>query len=58
MPGQIGTLAVGAEGDAVVLDQREVRFDLVDSHGIVRQTPMKLVPTVVVKGGRVVRAEA
>jgi dihydroorotase len=58
MPGRIGTLAVGAEGDAVVIDQREGRFDLVDSHGVVRQTAMKLVPTVVVKGGRVVRAEA
>ncbi|MEZ4505338.1 MAG: amidohydrolase/deacetylase family metallohydrolase [Thermomicrobiales bacterium] len=58
MPGRIGTLAVGAEGDAVVIDQREGRFDLVDSHGVVRQTTMKLVPTVVVKGGRVVRSEA
>ncbi len=58
MPGRIGALTVGAEGDAVVIDQREGRFDLVDSHGVVRQTEMKLVPTVVVKGGRVVRAEA
>jgi dihydroorotase len=58
MPGQIGALAVGAEGDAVVIDQREGRFDLVDSHGVERQTSMKLVPTVVIKGGRVVRAEA
>jgi predicted amidohydrolase len=58
MPGQIGTLAVGAEGDAVVIDQREGRFDLIDSHGVGRQTNMKLIPTVVVKGGRVVRAEA
>ncbi len=58
MRGQIGTLAVGAEGDAVVLDQREGRFDLVDSHGVVRQTEMKLVPTTVIKGGRVVRTEA
>ena len=58
MPGRIGTLAVGAEGDAVVLDQREGRFDLVDSHGVVRQTEMKLVPTTVIKGGRVVRTEA
>ena len=58
MPGRIGTLAVGAEGDAVVLDQREGRFDLVDSHNVVRQTPMKLVPTTVVKGGRIVRTEA
>jgi dihydroorotase len=58
MPGRIGTLAVGAEGDAVVIEQREGRFDLVDSHGVVRQTDMKLVPIVVVKGGRVVRAES
>jgi len=58
MPERIGTLAVGAEGDAVVIDQREGRFDLVDSHGVVRQATMKLVPTVVVKGGRVVRTEA
>ena len=53
MPGRIGTLAAGAEGDAVVLDPQEGRFDLVDSHGVVRQSPMKLVPTTVVKGGRV-----
>ena len=58
MPGRIGTLSVGAEGDAVVIDQREGRFDLIDSHGVVRQTDMKLVPTVVVKGGQVVRTEA
>jgi dihydroorotase len=58
MPGRIGTLAVGAEGDAVVIDQREGRFDLIDSHGIIRQTTMKLIPTVVVKAGRVVRTEA
>ncbi len=58
MPGRIGTLAVGAEGDAVVIEQREGQFDLVDSHGVVRQSPMKLVPTTVVKGGRVIRTEA
>ena len=58
MPGRIGTLAVGAEGDAVVIEQREGRFNLVDSHGVIRQTDMKLIPTVVVKAGRVVRYEA
>jgi dihydroorotase len=58
MPGRVGTLAVGAEGDAVVIDQREGRFDLIDSHGVARQTDMKLVPTAVIKGGRMVRAEA
>jgi dihydroorotase len=58
MPGRVGTLAVGAEGDAVVIDQREGQFDLIDSHGEVRQTAMRLVPTVVVKGGVVVRTQA
>ncbi|MCA9858384.1 MAG: amidohydrolase/deacetylase family metallohydrolase [Thermomicrobiales bacterium] len=58
MPGQIGTLAVGAEGDVVVIEEREGRFDLVDSHGVIRQTPMPLVPTAVIKGGRVVRNDA
>ncbi|MCO5222099.1 MAG: amidohydrolase/deacetylase family metallohydrolase [Thermomicrobiales bacterium] len=58
MPGQIGTLAVGAEGDVVVIEEREGRFDLVDSHDIVRQSPLALVPTAVIKGGRVVRNDA
>ena len=58
MPGRIGTLAVGAEGDAVVIDQQEGRFDLVDSHGQRRTAPMRLMPTTVVKGGQVVRAHS
>jgi dihydroorotase len=58
MPGRIGTLRVGAEGDAVVLDPREGRFDFVDSHGITRVGDLKLIPTTVVKGGCVVHAAA
>ncbi len=58
MPGRIGTLTVGAEGDAVVLDQQEGRFDLVDSHGVTRTARFRLHPVTVVKGGRVVRTAA
>lgn len=58
MPGRIGTLRAGAEGDAVVLDPREGRFDFFDSRGIVRTGDLKLTPTTVVKAGRVVRMDA
>jgi dihydroorotase len=55
MPGQIGTLAPGAWGDAVLFELRDGEFQLADSHGQVRVGRQKLVPITVVKGGRVYR---
>jgi len=52
MEGEIGTLAVGAWGDAVVCELREGEVRLEDSHGEVRTGSWKLVPTTVVKSGR------
>jgi predicted amidohydrolase len=58
MPNQVGTLAVDAWGDAVVFELREGEFQLVDSHGEVRNGKQNLVPVTVVKGGRVYRQNA
>jgi dihydroorotase len=52
MDGKIGTLAPGAEGDAVVLDLQEGRFPFVDSHGEERTGTLRLVPTAVIKAGK------
>jgi dihydroorotase len=52
MAEQIGTLAVGAWGDAVVFAQQTGPFDLVDSHGQVRTGATRLTPTIVVRAGR------
>jgi dihydroorotase len=53
MPDQIGTLVVGARGDAVVFDLREGQFQLMDTHGQARTGRRMLVPFAVVKDGRV-----
>ncbi len=53
MKGEVGTLAKGAFGDAVVFELREGAFQLEDSRGEVRTGRQNLVPVVVVKGGRV-----
>lgn len=58
MPGRIGTLQIGAEGDVVVLEPREGRFAFTDSHGITRLGDLALMPETVVKGGRVVHRAA
>ena len=55
MPGQVGTLAVDAWGDAVVFELREGEFPLIDAHGQSRTGKQKLEPVVVVKGGQVYR---
>ena len=55
MPGQVGTLAVDAWGDAVVFELREGEFQLIDAHGQARTGKQKLEPIVVVKGGHVYR---
>lgn len=53
MQGEVGTLAKGAFGDAVVFELREGEFILEDSRGVVRTGRRSLVPVTVVKGGRV-----
>jgi dihydroorotase len=58
MSEQIGTLRVGAWGDAVVFDLREGTFDFRDSHGESRIGRQRLVPKTVVRGGRVYREPA
>ena len=55
MPGQVGTLAVDAWGDAVIFELREGEFRLVDANDAVRISKQILEPVVVVKGGRVYR---
>ena len=55
MPGQVGTLAVDAWGDAVVFELREGEFQLVDARGEAKIGKQKLEPVVVVKGGQVYR---
>ena len=55
MPGQVGTLAVDAWGDAVIFELREGEFQLVDAHDQVRVGKQILEPVVVVKGGKVYR---
>lgn len=55
MQDEIGTLRVGAWGDAVIFELREGEFELMDSRGNVRTGQRKLEPVVVVKGGKVYR---
>ena len=55
MAGEIGTLAVGAWGDAVVCELRDGEYALEDSHGETRAGSTRLVPLTVIKGGRVYR---
>jgi dihydroorotase len=50
---KLGNLREGSYGDAVVLDLQEGHFDLVDAFGAVRVANRRLVPTTVVKAGRV-----
>ena len=54
MAGQVGTLAVGAHGDAVVFDLEEGEFPLQDAKLVERTGRRRLVPLTVIKGGRVV----
>lgn len=53
MAGRLGTLQVGAAGDAVVIDLEEGAFPLWDSHGELRTAERRLVPGAVVRAGRV-----
>jgi dihydroorotase len=54
---QIGSLHVGAWGDAVVFDLENGEFPLVDSRGQVRMGRRKLTPYTVIRAGRVYRPE-
>lgn len=56
MPGQIGTLAPGAWGDAVVFRLESGEFPLVDSLGVQRTGRQRLVPVTPVKAGAVYHA--
>jgi dihydroorotase len=49
----IGTLAVGSEGDAVVLEMEEGNYAFEDSHGVFRRSGSRLTVRAVVKGGAV-----
>ena len=49
---KLGTLSLGAPGDAVVFELRDGEFSLVDAHGQVRVANQKLVPVTVVRRGR------
>ena len=53
MKGEVGTLAKGAFGDAVVFELREGAFRLEDSRGEVGMGRQNLVQVAVVKGGRI-----
>jgi len=55
MRGQVGTLAAGAWGDAVIFEMREGEFQLVDARGKAKICRQKLEPIVVIKGGQVYR---
>ena len=55
MPGQVGTLAVEAWGDAVIFELREGEFQLIDARGEIRNGKQKLEPVVVIKGGQIYR---
>lgn len=52
LDGKVGTLAPGAEGDAVVLDLQEGAFPLMDSRMVARTGALRLAPVNVVKAGR------
>ena len=55
MADQIGTLRVGAWADAVVFDLQQGPFELHDARGETRVGRQRLVPTAVVRGGKLYR---
>jgi len=58
LSGRLGTLSLGACGDAVVFDLLEGSFPLVDSHRQTRLARQRLEPRVVIKGGKVYEGPA
>ncbi|RKU31258.1 amidohydrolase/deacetylase family metallohydrolase [Candidatus Poribacteria bacterium] len=55
MPTQVGTLAKGAWGDAVIFELRDGEFKLIDANGEARISSQILEPIVVIKSGKVYR---
>ena len=51
MSDHIGTLRIGAWGDAVIFELRPGEFQLVDTHGQIRTGHQKLEPIVIIKNG-------
>jgi len=51
---ELGTLAVGAPADLAVLALEDGEVTLIDSAGVTRRATQRLVPTVIVREGRVV----
>jgi dihydroorotase len=51
MADQIGTLKVGAWGDAVVFERQQGQFALHDSRGEIRMGTQRLQPTMVIRAG-------
>jgi dihydroorotase len=56
MADQIGTLKVGAWGDAVVFELQEGKFELWDTHQQARVGKQHLAPVTVIRAGKVYRA--
>jgi dihydroorotase len=54
MADEIGTLKPGAWGDVVVFEHRQERCELLDAEGERRMGTQRLVPVMVVRGGRTV----
>jgi dihydroorotase len=54
---RIGTLRIGACGDAVVFKLESGSFDFVDAHGQHRTGSKRIVPTATVRAGKVYRGE-
>ena len=50
--GVVGTLAVGAEADVAILREDETPVDLVDSSGVSRRAPARLVAETTIRAGR------
>jgi len=55
--GKLGTLAQGAEGDAVILELRTGSFRYEDTHGGVRTGKQRIAPITVVRAGKIYRQE-
>ena len=53
--GRVGTLRVGAEGDAVLLRLEEGRFPLTDAMGITLEATRRLAQVCTVRRGRIYR---
>ena len=55
MSDDIGTLCIGAWGDAVIFELRSGEFQLADAHGQIRTAHQTLDPITIIKNGKVYR---